>query len=537
MPLLSGDSYDLSARALDGRGHAQLYSTRPAHHSDAWVQPAVALRHVAEGFLNLEQQMKMWQRQLHCRLNNIERRVGRCESALLPSKRLAPRAAVVEAQTHTYSDVQDGAENEFKRLYFTLTDLRETVAECSRSRASCLVPDTRWGGGLQEVASTPKHDAGDNGEVSAEGGEMFAFHCGADHICPTKGMSPTADTTAVDSGESAGLTPDAADSSPAHMAFAAAATADVGSGGSEWRHRERTQRCAASSCSYESHAPSSFQPMPSFSTMTPNTRQACSATESTCCRDWLPFVREPCRQDEAVACGGKAADTPEFRMRSTSTTTTTTPSRDGAVTASPSARASFAERRLFDSPEGSRRGERGAPSVSSKLTSSAFLFAKGGRKAPSANVAAAGSLQSFTEPVFLSGSLDNEQKRSDALPFLRLGDNVGVVSTASVGNIPAAPPLYVVPQHLCTSSGDSYEGASERDGVEEGEAERSEGSDRGVPSVPAPLTPREGSVWQKVVALAHAEQHYEQLCALQYPPHSMLSSGILEVSASTAIGI
>ncbi|ESL09295.1 hypothetical protein TRSC58_02987 [Trypanosoma rangeli SC58] len=535
MPLVGGDSCGLSARDLDDGERAQLYSTRPAHHSEVRVRPEVAMRHLAEEFLNLEKQMKMWQRQLHRGLNNIERRVGRCESALLSRKTVAPRAAVVGAQKHTYSDVQDGAENEFKRLYFTLTALREKVAECSRSRASCLVPDTQWGSGWKEVESTPKHDAGDDDEVSAEGGEAFAFHCGAGHICATKEMSPIADTSAVDSGESAGLTPDAVESSPAHMAVAGAATADVGGGDGEWRHREKTWRCAASSYSHESHAPSSFQPMPSFSTVTPNTRQACSAAESTCCRDWLPFVREPCRPDEAVARGGRAADAPEFCRRSTATTAT--PPRDGAVTASPSARAPFAERRLFDSPEVSRRGERGAPSVSSKLTSSAFLFVKGGRKASSAIVGAVGPPQSSTKPVFLSGPLSNEQKWPDTLPFPRLGDNFGAVSATAVDDIPAAPPLYFVPKHLCTSSGDSYEGASERDSVEEGEAERSESRNRGVPSVPAPLTPKEGSVWQKVVALAHAEQHYEQLCALLHPPHSVLSSGILDVSASTAIGI
>ncbi|RNF02310.1 uncharacterized protein Tco025E_08420 [Trypanosoma conorhini] len=527
MSLVEADSYGLAARDIGGEGQPQLYLARSTHQVERGVRPEVALRHLTEGFLNLEQQMRLWRRQLQRKLGDIERRVSRCESALLLTKALAPRPPVAEAATHTYSDAEGGVEDAFRRLQLTSKALRATVEECARGGASCVAPNTPRTGDWHETASAARQGVSDDSAVSADRAGVFASPCGAGRRCAPKwGMSPTADSSAaVGSGESAGVTPDTAETYSPRLASAHAAIA------AELRRGERRRRRrAASSCSSDSHAQSPLQPSSSFSTMTSITRRACSATDSTCCRDWSPFIQVPGGPEGAVSSGAKAA-APEPRMESTATTTR--PSCDAAVTASPSARVLSLERRLSYSPEMPKRRQREALCVSAKLTSSAFLFVKRGRKASLAGAKALEPPQNFTGPVFASRPVRDAKARPDTSPFPQLGDAVSDVSAATGGGVPAAPPLYFVSQHRCSPSGssdDGHEDASEREEVKEWSA----GSAEGIFPASAPALPRVDTVWQKVVELAHAEQYCEQLHALQYPPLSMLSSGVLEVSASTA---
>ncbi|EKF32320.1 hypothetical protein MOQ_003833 [Trypanosoma cruzi marinkellei] len=510
----------------------QMYSARPACHSVNDVRPSMVLRRITEGFLNLEQQMKMWCRHLYRKLGNLESRLSRCESMLLPllqKKAPEPQPAVVEAPTPTSHDIYDGVEDEFKRLHRTVTALREKAAECCRDGQSFFSPERQGGKGKGEPAGKHVMCDEDDDAVSIEGG-MFVSHY--EHVGVSKGMSPTADTTAVGSGESVGLTPDGGTDMPSARLFLGETTVD-----GDWRHVDEMQPREESSCLYKLQNQSSFQLTPSFSTITPVSEQKCFAMDSTCRHDWSPFIHEPCRVEKGIIRGGKPATTdktptnvPDLRMGSTATRTQ---EKCCEIHESPCLQASSLERKLIYSPETPKRMQGQVSPASSDVAGAASLSTKTGREIPLSNADSVEHLHNLAEPVLSSKPVTNGQKWPDATPSSQQGGTFGDAFASTVAGVPASSPLYILPQQIHRSSGDSCDCSSEWENAEDKEEKISEGGNEEVLSAVAPSMPTVGTVWQRVVSLAHAEQYYDQLTRLHDPPLSMLSSDTLEISEST----
>ncbi|RNF20160.1 hypothetical protein TcG_03851 [Trypanosoma cruzi] len=502
-----------------------LYSSRPACHPVNDVRSAVALRRITEGFLNLDQQMKMWRRHLHRKLGNLESRLSRCESVLLLKKTPVPQPVVVEAPTTTYNDIYDDVEDEFKRLHLTVTALREKAAECCRDGQSFFPPKRQ---GKKGKGKPPgKHAMCDDDDVSIEGGGVFDSHC--EHVGVAKRMSPTADTTAVESGESVGLTPDGAEM-PSACLFLGETVVN-----GDWQHVEGMQPREASCCLYKLQNQSSFQPTPSFSTMTPVSEQKYFAMDSTCRHDWSPFIHEPCRPEKRIIRGGKPATTdntptnvPDLRMGSTATTTQ---EKCCEINESPLLQASSLERRLIYSPETPKQIQGQVSPVPSDAARSSSST-KRGMEIPLSNADSVEHLHNLAEPALSSKPVTHGQKRPDVTPSSQLGGAFVDAFASAVAGVPSSSPLYVLPQQIYSSRGDSCDRSSEWDNIED-EEKTSENSSDEVLSAVALSMPTVGTVWQRVVSLAHAEQYYDQLSRLNHPPLSMLSSDILEISELT----
>ncbi|KEG09845.1 hypothetical protein DQ04_04541020 [Trypanosoma grayi] len=531
-----------------------MYPSRSASLNDSDTSSTMAYRALAETVLNLEQQLKVWRRRTCRKLDGIESRLRRCEAALqmrmdavsVIDKRVATAAADVRLKGKAKAESKHDSRSEAQRVEATLCKFREVVAGgfCSKKLQHIT---TAVDGAEEEEEEEVRHRYQLHNRAAA----AAAAACGEKEVSgcfsPMRGISSSGSTTVVGGGgrgdDVPGLTPDCKSSPAAEGCHASGEVREW------WNYHQQQQQLQ------QQQQQTPPPPTPSFATITPASHHASHITGSAChdsssscsCCCWVgsPYVQEPHKPPTVALQGVRAVGVrspPDVRAPRTGVTDTKTATvaakvLRGGTSQTPPVEPPSLQRRLLYSPDEQlaflqQRGV--SPAVAQPTARSPSPSPRIDELESPSVTDSLKNTGGRTEPTLRSPLLVNDRVQEDAsLPPKKSGVTSMTVHTG----VPSAPPLYMLPQQLYGSDEDVADAHSDINTENAQECDRSSGSsgtngDAFV--VVPPSTLAVGSVWQKAVALAHAEQQNEQL---QRPPQhiaSMLSSAMLDVSDSTA---